>query len=64
MVDDLLYMRGAQAGTSSSSESCDIWRPPDDGWVKINIDASFLAEGAKVGGGVVIRNHQGNLISA
>ena len=40
------------------------WRKPDDGIYKINTDGSALQESGNIGGGGIVRDHQGNLIYA
>lgn len=39
------------------------WSPPDIGWVKVNFDV-HIGESARRGLGVVIRDHDGNLLAA
>jgi hypothetical protein len=39
------------------------WLPPDDGWVKINVDGAFLKEGGYEGGGVVMRDRHGGFLA-
>ncbi|XP_060211737.1 uncharacterized protein LOC132639298 [Lycium barbarum] len=40
------------------------WFPPRDGWLKLNTDGCSKGNPGLSGGGGVIRNHQGKLISA
>lgn len=38
------------------------WRPPEQGWMKLNTDGSFQAEAGNGGIGVVLRNCHGEII--
>lgn len=40
-----------------------IWRPPQQGWIKINFDAS-IKEGRGTSFGAVWQNHEGNVMAA
>ncbi|XP_026379656.1 uncharacterized protein LOC113274493 [Papaver somniferum] len=40
------------------------WKPPDSGYIKINLDASFLQENIQCGIGLIIRNFAGKSIGA
>jgi hypothetical protein len=44
-----------------SSKATD-WEPPPMGWIKVNVDGAYTEESGKVGVGVVIRDHVGNII--
>jgi hypothetical protein len=60
MLEDLVCfkMPGSQA-----SQCCLVkWKAPLEGWVKINSDATFVAETGKGAGGVVMRNSQGEVL--
>ncbi|XP_020162165.1 uncharacterized protein [Aegilops tauschii subsp. strangulata] len=35
------------------------WKPPDEGWLKINSDGATSKHGNSAGGGAVIRDHEG-----
>ena len=35
------------------------WRPPDDGWIKVNTDAGVALDARKCGAGGVARSHVG-----
>lgn len=39
------------------------WKPPDEGWVKINVDGAFDKSTGEGGLGVVIRDHLGAALS-
>ncbi|XP_042043395.1 uncharacterized protein LOC121788870 [Salvia splendens] len=40
------------------------WHPPDDPWIKLNTDGAFLEASDKAGGGDIIRDHTGKVLSA
>lgn len=40
------------------------WHKPNNGFVKVNTDGSAMTNPGKIGGGVIIRDHQGQLIYA
>ncbi|XP_010312995.1 uncharacterized protein [Solanum lycopersicum] len=40
------------------------WRKPNEGTYKLNTYGSALQESGKIGGGGIVRDHQGNLINA
>lgn len=40
------------------------WSPPEEGWLKINVDAAIDGENRLTGLGAVIRNHKGELVGA
>ncbi|XP_026410805.1 uncharacterized protein LOC113306033 [Papaver somniferum] len=40
------------------------WKPPDSGYIKINLDASFLKENLQGGIGLILRNFAGKSIGA
>jgi ribonuclease HI len=39
------------------------WLPPEEGWVKVNVDGAFSKEGGTGGGGVVMRDHHGGFLA-
>ncbi|MCI13610.1 ribonuclease H protein, partial [Trifolium medium] len=41
-----------------------IWKPPPEGYVKCNIDASIFSTDCKVGMGAVLRDNAGQFIAA
>lgn len=40
------------------------WECPREGWLKVNVDGSFIAETGEASVGAVIRDHTGRLIVA
>lgn len=40
----------------SNPKAVSVWKPPPDGWLKLNIDVSLLSDPAAVGYGFVLRN--------
>jgi ribonuclease HI len=48
-------------GTSAGEE---VWDPPAEGTIKINVDAAFSPEAGSAAVGVVARNHCGGLVAA
>lgn len=43
-------------------ERSDVWRPPDEGDYKINVDASYIAATSTASVAMVARDHQGSII--
>jgi hypothetical protein len=48
--------------TESKFQHLVKWKTTLEGWVKINSDATFVAETGKGAGGVVMRNSQGEVL--
>jgi ribonuclease HI len=46
------------------SKAKGYWEPPPRGWLKVNIDGSFVQETENGATGVVIRDHMGHTILA
>lgn len=40
-----------------------LWRPPRNGFIKINSDASFIAQFGHLFGGVIMRNNMGKMVA-
>ncbi|XP_042051501.1 uncharacterized protein LOC121796786 [Salvia splendens] len=40
------------------------WRPPDSGWMKLNVDGAFSLELKRAGGGGVVRDQEGKIVVA
>ena len=40
------------------------WSPPDEGWVKANLDAGIVKHGDKGGGGMILWGHAGDIRAA
>ncbi|KAL3844844.1 hypothetical protein ACJIZ3_002247 [Penstemon smallii] len=40
------------------------WRPPKEGWITVNTDASFKAEENEASMAIIIRNHNGSILFA
>lgn len=38
------------------------WVAPPDGWMKVNVDGSFVEQSGEAGVGVVVRNHRGDVV--
>ena len=38
------------------------WTPPDENWIKVNVDGALLAESGAAGIGVVIRDNRGTVL--
>jgi ribonuclease HI len=39
------------------------WRPPDQGWIKVNADGAMIQASGHGGGGVVARDHDGRFLA-
>lgn len=48
----------------TGSAGKEIWRPPDDGFIKINFDASFVQDKGLAITAVLARNHKGEVVGA
>lgn len=49
----------APKGTAPAVHHVVHWTPPEESWLKINVDGSLMKNGSSGGGGVVVRDHQG-----
>ena len=49
-------------GVASTAQAKERWKPPDDGWLKVNVDAAFSEHSGEAGIGVAIRNHLGKIM--
>jgi ribonuclease HI len=45
------------------SRPTEHWLPPEEGWVKVNVDGAFSKEGDAEGGGVVMRDRHGRFLA-
>jgi hypothetical protein len=45
------------------SRPTEHWLPPEEGWVKVNVDGAFSKEGDAGGGGVVMRDRHGRFLA-
>ncbi|KAL8156414.1 hypothetical protein AgCh_001488 [Apium graveolens] len=65
LVADWKRARASEgANRSVTTEHCKTWVKPPEGWIKINIDASFCAGGSNVGIGCVARDSRGRFLRA
>ena len=39
-----------------------LWRPPEEGWIKINVDGSYVERTGQASAGVIIRDHNGHVL--
>jgi hypothetical protein len=53
------YPKAAKRGTQTAER----WKPPPDGWVKLNTDAGFCSESGKASAGVVVRDRRAGFCS-
>lgn len=58
----LLHPMRAIAGCPGRHSNL-TWKPPDEGWVKLNSDGAKSSQGSSACGGV-LRDHNGNFICA
>lgn len=49
-------------GTHSKLALC--WKRPDVGFTKLNVDGSFVQADGSAGAGMILRNHEGNIVFA
>jgi hypothetical protein len=52
-----------------SSNRCDsvkpkYWSPPPEGWVMVNVDATIFQKANRMGLGIVVRDHKGEVLAA
>jgi ribonuclease HI len=50
--------------TKKNKTDLQKWKPPDQGWLKVNVDGSYIAETGQASIGVVIRDHTGQAVLA
>jgi ribonuclease HI len=62
VADNMLLCEKHQ--TTSTPEGNMQWEPPPEGWLKVNVDGSFNHKDESGTTGVVIRDHQGQVIVA
>ena len=51
-----------RAGVDGLARTQERWNPPEDGKLKVNVDAAFTESSGEAGIGVVIRNHLGAIV--
>jgi hypothetical protein len=39
-----------------------LWQPPKEGWIKINVDRSYVETTGEASVGVIIRDHKGYVL--
>nr|CAD1832801.1 unnamed protein product [Ananas comosus var. bracteatus] len=61
---DLQEDGGAASPPPPDFELVVSWRPPPDGWVKLNTDGSFVGRGSSGGAGFVARDSEGLFVFA
>ncbi|OAY82868.1 putative ribonuclease H protein [Ananas comosus] len=61
---DLQEDGGAASPPPPGFELVVSWRPPPDGWVKLNTDGSFVGRGSSGGAGFVARDSEGLFVFA
>jgi hypothetical protein len=59
-IDDLPFI--GEKTQNLRQEQREVWDKPPDGWIKCNVDASFLKEEQNGAWGVVLRDHMGNIL--
>ena len=40
-----------------------LWRPPEEGWIKINVDGSYVERTGQASAGVIIQDHKGPIVA-
>jgi ribonuclease HI len=58
LIDEWMEIN-APKGTTSVQRHEALWTPPDEHWLKVNVDGALNKQGIGGGGGVVIRDHHG-----
>ena len=41
-----------------------LWSPPPGGWVMVNVDAAIFQKANRMGLGIVVRDHRGEVLAA
>lgn len=58
-----LSVTGSQQAVRTIKEH-QTWKPPEESFIKINVDAAFCEETHEGGTGMGVRNYEGNLLKA
>lgn len=58
------FLEIATKPTAALSDDVQSWRKPDEGWVKINVDGSFLPDSEDGGWGAVLRDCSGVVLAS
>lgn len=61
MLEELASLKSTDKPVKASSAA--KWQTPEEGWVKVNIDAAFDATTGSGSGGVVIHDHKGSVLA-
>ncbi|XP_058180179.1 uncharacterized protein LOC131298719 [Rhododendron vialii] len=63
-----LFLQARESGHQRSQRDVSInrclWKPPEPGFLKINVDGAFAVGTHKRGVGVVVRDHEGRMLGA
>jgi hypothetical protein len=59
-INDLPFI--GEKTQNLGQEQREVWEKPHDGWIKCNVDASFLKEEKNGAWGVVLQDHMGNFL--
>jgi ribonuclease HI len=52
----------SRSDNKGEMRSIEKWKPPPEGWTKINMDGSFVEHTGQAGIGLIARNHLGEVI--
>jgi len=63
---DMVFLHCYQSISPKRCESTmpNQWSPPPEGWIMINVDAAIFVDANRMGLGLVVRDHRGELLAA
>jgi ribonuclease HI len=60
----VLHMYDPVIPNSCDSVKPKYWSPPPEGWVMVNVDATIFQKANRMGLGIVVRDHRGEVLAA
>jgi ribonuclease HI len=57
------WMALKESNSEKITRPAEHWLPPEEGWVKVNVDGAFSKEGGSGGGGVIMRDRHGGFLA-
>jgi hypothetical protein len=66
LKSDIVSSKGKEPCSAFDNRAAEAvlqsWAPPAQGWIKINVDGSFVEQTGDAGVGLIARDHNGTLI--